>query len=77
MSIALIDLTVPNMPTLHDKKLVQTQKPQGKMISHDNVSQSNFELFFSKPSLKIRTASTIFWDYLGMFRDYGQKNIFF
>ena len=29
-----------------------------------------------KPSLKIRTASVIFWDYLGMFRDYGQKNIF-
>ena len=30
----------------------------------------------AKPSLKIRKASAIFWDYLGMFRDYGQK-IFF
>jgi hypothetical protein len=26
-----------------------------------------------KPSLEIRTASDIFWDYIGMFRDYGQK----
>ena len=50
---------------------------------------NNFQKFFiftipsnywwkrAKPSLKIRTASAIFWDYLGMFRDYGQKNIFF
>ena len=30
-----------------------------------------------KPSLKIRTASAIFWDYLCMFRNYGQKNNFF
>ena len=30
----------------------------------------------SKPSLKIRTASAIFWDHLGMFRDYGQKMYF-
>ena len=30
-----------------------------------------------KPSLKIRTASAIFWIYLGIFRDYGLKNIFF
>jgi hypothetical protein len=30
----------------------------------------------SKPSLKIRTASSIFWIYLGIFRDYGLKNIF-
>ena len=30
----------------------------------------------TKPSLKIRMASVIFWDYLGMFRDYGQNNIF-
>ena len=26
---------------------------------------------------KIETASAIFWDYLGMFREYDQKNIFF
>ena len=32
---------------------------------------------FPKPSLKIRTASAIFWNYLGIFRDYGLKNIFF
>ena len=31
----------------------------------------------SKPSLKIRTASAIFWNYLDIFRDYGLKNIFF
>ena len=30
-----------------------------------------------KPSLKIRTASAIFWNYLGIFRDYGLKYIFF
>ena len=29
-----------------------------------------------KSSLKIRTASAIFWDYLGMFRDDCQRNIF-
>ena len=26
---------------------------------------------------KIETASAIFWDYLGMFREYVQKDIFF
>ena len=31
----------------------------------------------SIPSLKIRTASAIFWNYLGMFRDYGLKIIFY
>ena len=31
----------------------------------------------SKPSLKIRTANAICWIYLGIFRDYGLKNIFF
>ena len=30
-----------------------------------------------KPSLKIRTASAIFWNYLGIFRNYGLKYIFF
>ena len=32
---------------------------------------------FSKPSLKIRTASAIFWIYLGIVRDYDLKNIFY
>ena len=27
--------------------------------------------WLAKPSLKIRTASAIFWNYLGIFRDYG------
>ena len=30
-----------------------------------------------KPSLKIRTASAICWNYLGLFRDYGLDHIFF
>ena len=30
-----------------------------------------------KPSLKIRTASAICWNYLGIFRDYGLNYIFF
>jgi hypothetical protein len=30
-----------------------------------------------KLSLKIKTASAIFWIYLGILRDYGLKNIFF
>ena len=30
----------------------------------------------SKPSLKIRTANAIFWISLGIFRDYGLKNVF-
>ena len=34
-------------------------------------------LLGSKPSLKIRTASAIFWIYLGIFRDNGLKNICF
>ena len=34
-------------------------------------------LFYSKPSLKIRTASAICWNYLGLFRDYGLDHIFF
>ena len=29
--------------------------------------------FLPKPSLKVRRASAIFWDYLGMYRDSGQK----
>ena len=29
-----------------------------------------------KPSLKIRTASAISWNYLGLFRDYGLDHIF-
>ena len=38
-------------------------------FKHKNPSQA-------KPSLKIRTASAIFWIYLDIFRDYGLKNIF-
>ena len=34
-------------------------------------------LLGSKPSLKIRTASAIFWIYLGIFKDNGLKNICF
>ena len=30
----------------------------------------------SKPSLKIRTATAICWNYLGLFRDYGLDHIF-
>ena len=37
----------------------------------------HFMMSSTKPSLKIRTASAIFWNYLGIFRDYGLKNIFF
>ena len=33
--------------------------------------------FSPNPSLKIRTASTIFWNYLGIFRDYGLIYILF
>ena len=35
------------------------------------------KMSYSKPSLKIRTASAIFWIYPGIFRDYGLKNSFF
>ena len=31
---------------------------------------------YSKPSLKIRTASDIFWDYIGIFRNYSLKTFF-
>ena len=33
--------------------------------------------FLSKPSLKIGTANTICWNYLGLFRDYGLDHICF
>ena len=39
-------------------------------------STETFEPNFSKSSLKVRTASAIFWNYLDIFRDYGLKNIF-
>ena len=37
----------------------------------------NFHWSESKPSLKIGTANAIFWIFLGIFRDHGQKNTFF
>ena len=39
----------------------------------------NFHLFRlrPKPSLKIRTANAICWNFLGLFRDYGLNYIFF
>ena len=42
------------------------------------LGNNNFTvmLFHAKPSLKIRTVSAIFLLYLGIFRDYGLKNIF-
>jgi hypothetical protein len=36
-----------------------------------------FRWCLSKPSLKIRTANTICWNSLGLFRDYGLNYIFF
>jgi hypothetical protein len=45
----------------------------GINIEHGRFDKKNKP----KPSLTIRTTSAIFWDYLGMFRDYGQKIIFF
>ena len=35
------------------------------------------ELFWAKPSLKIRTASAIFWIYLSIFKNYGLNYFFF
>ena len=36
----------------------------------------NFIQYTPKPSLKVKTASAIFWDDHGIFRDNGLKNIF-
>ena len=44
--------------------------------SHMHVSGFFCLESIPKPSLKIRTASAIFWIYLGIFRDYNLKNIF-
>ena len=43
------------------------------------LSLQNWFLFESQNKTfgKIEMASAIFWDYLGMFREYGPKNIFF
>ena len=59
-----------------------TKKVREQNISsHKNkfcVKVKNFsERAKAKPSLKIRRASAIFWNYLGIFRDYGIKYIFF
>ena len=43
-------------------------------LSKDHVAAQLWPLK-PKPSLKIRTASAIFWIYLGIFRDYGLENI--
>ena len=50
---------------------------QKELLSDLTVLPLFDSLFWSKPSLKIRTARAIFWNYLGIFRDYGLKNIFF
>ena len=36
-----------------------------------HLKKWNDNMIKAKPSLKIRTASAIFWIYLGIFRDYG------
>ena len=44
----------------------------------DKLNKLTATLYYiPKPSLKIRTASAIFWIYLGIFRDYGLKDIIF
>ena len=37
----------------------------------------NYKSVQSKLSLKVRTASAICWNYLGIFRDYGNKTFLF
>ena len=41
-----------------------------------SLLRNRYIWWFSKPSLKIRTANAICWIYLGVFRDYGLDNIF-
>ena len=48
-----------------------------RIIQEINFKNGETHLGGPKPSLKIRTASAIFWIYLGIFRDYRLKNIFF
>ena len=50
---------------------------KASLVRFSIVSYKNRWMVGPKPSLKIRTASTIFWIYLGIFRDYGLNNIFF
>ena len=48
---------------------------QKELLSDLKVLPLFDNLCWSKPSLEIRTARAIFWNYLGIFRDYGLKNI--
>ena len=63
----------PDVSTLTSNS--QDQKAKKKVANFADA----FTLMCSlgpKPSLKIRTASAIFWNYLGIFRDNGLKYIF-
>ena len=51
---------------------ISTQRVKNIKIVHNDRAIMFVKLNFGK----IETASVIFWDYLGMFRDYGQKYIF-
>ena len=46
---------------------------EGKLIFHIIM----ILICLAKPSMRVRTAGAIFWIYLGIFRDYGLRNIFF
>ena len=69
------------------KTQLETSKPMLQLISNKTKNMSkearykwygktDFFREKPKPSLKIRTASAIFWIYLGRFRDYDLKSIF-
>ena len=45
-------------------------------MNHEKQEHSALQQALLKTFGKIETASAIFWDYLGMFREHGQKNIF-
>ena len=46
-------------------------------MNHEKQEHSALQQALLKTFGKIETASAIFRDYLGMFREQGQKNIFF
>ena len=51
--------------------LEKTKTPEMSLFSGWRICYYIPRYVNPKPSLKIRTPSAIFWDYLGMFRDYG------
>ena len=60
----------------HKSMRCQGHKIERHLVTFTGIKAANFIKLTPKPSLKNRTASTIFWKYHGIFTDYGLKTFF-